>query len=91
MKVGLDVLHREYKAEIEDGGGTANLKVAGTLFKIATDPLHPKAVTAAIWWTKAKMGWKDPAGARGGVDPDGGDDNDDEVEFTIGIGEKRGA
>jgi hypothetical protein len=91
MKIGLDVLHREYKDEIADGGATANLKVAGALFKMASDPNHPKCATAAIWWTKARMGWKDPAGARGIPEPDGAEDSDDEVEFTIGIGEKRGA
>jgi hypothetical protein len=49
-----------------------NLKVGANLYKMATGPTTDKnTVQAAIWWTKARMGWKDTSrvestGANGG-------------------------
>lgn len=37
-----------------------NLKVGANLYKMATGPTNERnTVQAAIWWTKARMGWKD--------------------------------
>jgi hypothetical protein len=50
----------------------ANSKVAGNLLLMATGPRDLKTtVTAAIWWTKAKMGWKDTSRIEN-TGPDGG-------------------
>ena len=63
-------LTRHYRKEIEQGFAKANAKVAESLFLQATG--QPEVVvdgkvvqkerspntSAAIWWTKARMGWK---------------------------------
>jgi hypothetical protein len=37
-----------------------NLQVGANLFKMATgDPTHKNTAMTAIWWSKARMGWKD--------------------------------
>lgn len=36
-----------------------NAKVQRTLFSMATDLTHPKCATAAIFWMKARAGWKE--------------------------------
>lgn len=82
--ISIMTLKSHYETEIEDGGSKINLKIAANLAMIASNPNHPKAVTAAIYWTKARMGWMDD-----GAD-DEKDDDETPVEFTIGIGEKRG-
>jgi hypothetical protein len=85
--LGVNSFKKHYAAEIEDGGAVANLKVAATLFSIATDKNHPKSVTAGIFWMKNRMGFNADSQRRDDSDDDEGSD----VEFTIGIGEKRGA
>lgn len=76
-------LRAHYAKELSEGADRINLKIAANLASIASDRTHPKAVTAAIYWTKARMGWADTSTE---------EDDEDEapVEFTIGIGEKRG-
>lgn len=84
--IGIDVktLKVHYSPELEAGAEKINLRIAANLASIASSATHPRAVTAAIYWTKARMGWADVK--------DGEDDPDEDgVEFTIGIGEKRGA
>lgn len=93
--VGISVptLLKHYGKELETGVQELTAKIAGTLAKIALNPTHPKAVTAAIFWLKAKGGWSDGHG-RGAAsgDDDADDDADDgPVEFTIAIGDKRGS
>jgi hypothetical protein len=51
-------LTKHYAEEIATAATRANAKVAGSLFRKATSDEHPQAVTAAIWWTKSRMGWK---------------------------------
>jgi hypothetical protein len=53
-----NTLAKHYADEIETAMAHANAKVAGSLYQKATSGNHPQAVTAAIWWTKARMGWK---------------------------------
>jgi hypothetical protein len=61
-----------FKEELEQGSAQADFKVGGALFKTATaDPPVQGTVAAQIWWTKARMGWKDTSrventGADGG-------------------------
>lgn len=88
LNVAVNTLKAHYREELDIGDLKVNAKVAANLYMIATSPTHPKAVTAAIFWTKAKMGWSDKAG-----DTDEGDEGEEPVQFSIviGIGEKRGA
>lgn len=48
-------LRKHYREEIDTGEVNANTQVVGALFKAATGG----NVTAAIFWTKARMGWSD--------------------------------
>jgi hypothetical protein len=51
-------LRKHYADELRRGMATANLKVAKNLFRIATGTGR-EAVTAAIFWTKVRMGWSE--------------------------------
>lgn len=65
-------LYDNYREELDLGLIEANTRVAGNLLMMATGPRDQKTtVTAAIWWTKSRMGWKDTSrieqtGADGG-------------------------
>lgn len=48
-------LRKHYRAELDVGHINANAQVVGSLFKLAIGG----NVTAAIFWTKARMGWSD--------------------------------
>lgn len=50
-------LHKHYQEDIDAGTRQANARVVQSLFKKATGD-GSQAVTAAIWWTKARMGWR---------------------------------
>jgi hypothetical protein len=53
-------LRTHFRTGLDQGAVQANLKVGGSLFRLATaDPPLPTSATAAIWWTKARMGWKE--------------------------------
>jgi hypothetical protein len=55
-----ETLRRHFRDELNRGATGANLKVGGNLFNAATGPTdRMSTVTAMIWWTKARMGWKD--------------------------------
>lgn len=58
-------MRKHFWQELEVGHIEANAKVAGTLFRTATDPSNPKSVTAAIFWLKARAGWREDAPAPG--------------------------
>ena len=47
-------LHKYYGKQLEHGNEEANLKVAKTLFDMATDGEHPAATIA---WLKMRAGW----------------------------------
>ncbi len=51
-------LRKHYKHELQTGKIEANAKVAGTLYKLATDATKPN-VTAAIFWLKTQAGWRE--------------------------------
>lgn len=48
-------LRKYYKIELAVGKAKASAKIANTLFNKATKG----DTTAAIWWTKAQMGWSE--------------------------------
>jgi hypothetical protein len=52
-------LMKAFRTELDVGAIKANAKVAESLFKQATGG----NVTAQIWWTKCRMGWKEPPAA----------------------------
>ena len=72
--LGIDpkTLRKHYREEIDTGEVTANSMVAESLYLQATgSPAvydakgnliraeQPRVTSAAIWWTKARMGWKE--------------------------------
>ena len=54
LGITLKTLHRRYKREIVDGRARAQLKVAKTMFHMATE-MHD--VGALKWWTATQMKW----------------------------------
>lgn len=51
-------LQKHFKEELAVGPAEATANVAQALYKQAVDPLKPN-VTAAIFWLKARAGWRD--------------------------------
>lgn len=62
--IDADTLKKHFKSELMQGKAKANAKVGQTLFQKATSG----DTTAAIWWSKTQMGWKDCIQVSG--DPD---------------------
>jgi hypothetical protein len=60
-------LRTYYRRELDTGATEANLRVAQSLFALAT---KEKNVAAAIWWTKARMGWRGTTDVNVGGQPD---------------------
>jgi hypothetical protein len=56
-------LRKHFRRELDSGAAEANLRVAQSLYNLAT---KDRNVTACIWWTKARMGWKDQTEPLGG-------------------------
>jgi hypothetical protein len=52
-------LRKHFRDELDNAEIKANAKVAGNLFRQATKD-DPRSTTAAIFWTKTRMGWKEP-------------------------------
>lgn len=48
-------LHKYYREELDKGLAEANAKVAGSLYNQAING----NTTAAIFWTKSRMGWRE--------------------------------
>ena len=65
MQIAEMKLRKYYSLELEVGSIEANAKVAKSLFDKATGP-GKEGVTAAIFWLKARAGWRD-GGEGGGV------------------------
>lgn len=59
LRIAQMTLRKHFREEIDTSAERANAQVAGVLFKRATNPSDPSGVTAAIWWTKTRMGWKE--------------------------------
>src|SRR5690606_30364160 len=58
--IGIDpkTLRKHNRQELDQGHTKANIKVAENLFRKATGEGR-EAVTAAIFWLKARAGWKE--------------------------------
>lgn len=81
-----DTLRKYYADEWDNGKDVADLKVTGNLYRMATMTGNDKvALTAAIWYSKSRMGWKGEGSSASGEfeNPDGG-----VVRFTLKIGER---
>jgi DNA-binding transcriptional regulator YiaG len=89
--VSVETLQKYYADEWEKGGARVNAKIAGNLATIAANPSHPKSVTAAIFWMKARMGWSDMKIAVKAGDNETvleGDEDMPPISFTIKIGDR---
>jgi hypothetical protein len=53
-----ETLRKYYRTELDTGAALANSRVAQNLYKIATSD-GTGAVSAAIFWAKARMGWRE--------------------------------
>ena len=56
LNLSLDDLQKHYPHELQHGPEEANLRVARTLFDMATSGEHPQATVA---WLKMRAGWSD--------------------------------
>ena len=56
--VSKPTLHKYYRADLDVGAAEANAAVAQSLFKQATNAEKPNVI-AAIFWLKARAGWRD--------------------------------
>lgn len=58
--LGIDAktLRKHYRAELDLGHVKANARVAANLFRMATGTGR-EAITAAIFWCKTRMGWRE--------------------------------
>jgi len=60
LGISADTLTKYYPKELALGRIELDALVAGKLAKAATSPLMTgPSVTAAIYWTKARMGWRE--------------------------------
>lgn len=60
-----DTLHARFKEDLIKGKAIANAKVGQTLHQKAVDG----DTTAAIWWSKTQMGWKEESRVEHAGDP----------------------
>jgi hypothetical protein len=60
LNISNNTLRKHYLEELETASIRANTAVAQSLFRKATGD-GPQSVTAAIFWAKTRMGWKEPA------------------------------
>jgi hypothetical protein len=56
--ISIPTLEKHYRSELDSGAGKANMKVAQSLFQMATNIEKPNVV-AAIFWLKSRAGWRD--------------------------------
>jgi hypothetical protein len=55
LSIDEKTLRRHFRRELDTGATEANMRVAQSLYDMAVRDRIP---AAAIWWTKARMGWK---------------------------------
>lgn len=58
LRISLPTLHKHFREELDAGIAKANAAVAGNMFKMATGD-GPHAGRMAIFWAKARMGWRE--------------------------------
>ena len=75
LSVGISppTLRKHYRHELDTGHIKANAAVAQSLYQKALGD-GPQAVTAAIFWAKTRMGWKETTFIGGSLKVDIADD-----------------
>lgn len=63
IRIDPKTLRKHYRDELDTGHIRANAKVAQSLYEQATTG----NVTAAIWWSKCRMGWSETNRDEGGA------------------------
>lgn len=63
IRIDPKTLRKHYRDELDTGHIRANAQVAQSLYEQATTG----NVTAAIWWSKARMGWRETNRDDGGA------------------------
>ncbi|NAZ37164.1 hypothetical protein [Rubellimicrobium sp. CFH 75288] len=93
-KIGvcLNTLKQHYREELDFGKEEVDAKVGASLITAAMNPQHPKWFSAAVWYSRSRMGWggareADPPGWRDGLPPEG--ESDGAVVVTLHMGERR--
>jgi hypothetical protein len=56
LKISRPTLEKHFRYELDTGMTEANMRVAQALYTNCTKNM---SVQGQIWWTKARMGWKD--------------------------------
>lgn len=56
LRIDKKTLTKHYRDELDEAGVAADLAVVKNLHRIASESDNP---TAAIYWTKARLGWKE--------------------------------
>jgi hypothetical protein len=67
LRLAPKTLRLHYRHELDDGVTKANAAVAQSLYNMA---VRDKIPAAAIWWTKARMGWRGATDVNVGGQPD---------------------
>jgi hypothetical protein len=75
LRLAPKTLRLHYRHELDDGVTKANAAVVQSLYNMA---VRDKVPAAAIWWTKARMGWKSATDLNMG----GQQDNPVAIDFT---------
>jgi hypothetical protein len=66
LDVDPKTLRKHFRVELDKGGIEATAKVAQSLFRMATEGNN---VAAAIFWMKARAGWRDRTTVEHGLAP----------------------
>jgi hypothetical protein len=66
LTIDAKTLRKHFWVELQSGAMEANAKVAQSLFQRAVSEKGSAGVTAAIFWLKARAGWRDIAPATEG-------------------------
>jgi hypothetical protein len=75
--IDLNTLKKHFRSELTQGKAKANSKVGQTMFQKATSG----DTSAAIWWTKTQMGWKETKDIN--VNTNTSDMTDEELDARI--------
>lgn len=76
-------LRKHFRRELDTGMVMANAKVAESLFKQATRDENP-STSAAIFWLKARAGWRETTNVNHSGSIDGGDLTDEQRVEKLG-------
>lgn len=87
LDIDPQTLREEFRAELDSGAIKATAQVAQSLFRLATEG----NVTAAIFWMKARAGWREKQDADLNVRHDASTLSDDALAAIAAGGSRRTA